>query len=283
MSTSHRCCSFGLPALLAVATTFALPLNSHAAEPAQDARPDFLARHAQAAAANPEGFRFTIEFATEQTRFRVGEVIPLNLEYSFDRPDRYSINDGLAQGSGTARLLEVFRVAPQTGIRRRTAEEPSFHFGAGGTPQHARTDRVYRYPVVLNEWLRFDAPGKYRIFATSARVWKSSPAPNQNNDLQSTSNWLDLEIIPAKKAWQAELLRAAVATLDRSDKPAERRQRCGSCATWTRRTRLWNWLGARPAAATRRVTRSAWRCTNRGTSRRSSRNCSGVWMPPTSW
>ncbi len=175
---------------------------------------DFSAMHLKAIGANPERVRFTIEFADQQTQFRVGELIPIDIVYEFREAGAYLINNGLAGGSGTARLLEVFRVAPQAGTRSMTLDEPNFHRTAGGTPLAAKTDRVYRYRVSLNEWRRIDKPGRYGFFSESARVWSPNVWPKGDNELRVTSNLLELEIVPATVEWQDEQLRQAVAVLD---------------------------------------------------------------------
>jgi len=182
---------------------------------ASAAEPDFLAAHAEAVAANPEGASFAIELVEPQAQFCVGQLIPLDLVYTFHRPSKFLINDGLARGSGAARLLEVFRVSPQTGTRQRTSDEPNFYHWAGGTPLGAKADRVYRYRVYLNEWRRFDKPGRYRFYSTSARVWRRKSSPPRNNDLRLTSNLLELEILGVSSQWQDEQFRMAVAVLDR--------------------------------------------------------------------
>gem|GEM_PF-1536400 len=188
------------------------------------AEPGFLASHAQALAKNPEGVRFAIELVDGRTRFRVGELIPLDLVYGFEESGAYQINDALAQGSGVARLLEVFRVAPHTGIRERTLDEPNFHRWAGGTPLDARADHAYRYRVYLNEWTRFDEPGKYRFYGSSARVWKPKIYPHGDNELRLTSNMLELEITPATAEWQDDQLRAAMAILNRAAEKTDAHQ-----------------------------------------------------------
>jgi len=179
------------------------------------AEPDFLAAHTRAVAANPEGASLAIEIVDPQARFRVGQLIPLDLVYTFGEPSKFLINDGLARGSGTARLLEVFRVSPQAGTRQRTWDEPNFYHWAGGTPRMPKAGRVYRCRVYLNEWRRFDKPGKYRFYSTSARVWRPKFSPPRNNDLRLTSNLLELEILPVTSQWQDEQLRMAVEVLDR--------------------------------------------------------------------
>ena len=184
---------------------------------ASAAEPEFFPAHAKAVAANPAGMSFTIELAGRKTQFHVGELIPLDIVYEFRHAGAYLINDGLASGSGTARLLEVFRVTPQAGTRARTSDEPNFHRWAGGTPLETKTDHVYRYRVALNEWRRFDKPGRYRFYSDSARVWKPKDSPNDDNELRVTSNLLELEIVPATPEWQDKQLRQAVAVLDRPD------------------------------------------------------------------
>ncbi|HEY5315618.1 MAG TPA: hypothetical protein VIK18_24010, partial [Pirellulales bacterium] len=179
---------------------------------------DFLVAHAHAVAMNAPGISFTIELAGRQTRFHVGELIPLDLVYEFRENGAYQINDGLARGSGTARLLEVFHVSPQAGTRPSTQDEPNFYRWAGGTPQNASDQRSYRYRIYLNEWRRFDQPGTYRIYCTSARVWKPKVWPSGDNRLRETSNLLELEITAATADWQDRQFHMAVAALDR---PAE--------------------------------------------------------------
>lgn len=212
-----------------VARTLVLVGAALATALADAAEPDFPTEHAQAVAANPKGASFAIGLIDPQAQFRVGELIPLDLVYTFAQPDAYLINDGLASGSGTARLLEVFRVSPQTGTRRRASDTPNFRSWAGGTPQRAKTNRDYRYRVYLNEWRRFDKPGKYRFYSTSARVWKPNVYPSGDNELRLTSNLLELEIVPSTAEWQAEQVRAAVEALDRQidktkEQPALRRE-----------------------------------------------------------
>ena len=91
---------------------------------------------------NAPGISFTIELTDGKTHFHVGELIPFDMVYEFRENGAYQINDGLAQGSGTARLLEVFRVSPRAGTRRSTQEEPNFYRWAGGGPLDASAGAV---------------------------------------------------------------------------------------------------------------------------------------------
>ena len=90
-------------------------------------------------------------------------------------------------------------------------------------PAPAQSDR---YRVDLNEWRRFDQPGTYRIYSTSARVWKPKVWPAGDNQLRETSNLLELEITAATADCQHRQLHMAVAALDR---PADNTSRAGHC------------------------------------------------------
>ena len=62
--------------------------------------------------------------------------------------------------------------------------------------------------VDLNQWVRFDRPGRYRV---SALVHVSD---KRQQNLAVTSNETEIEIVPADREWLAEQLRQAVAVLD---------------------------------------------------------------------
>ena len=79
---------------------------------------------------------------------------------------------------------------------------------------------AYRYRVYLNEWRRFDRPGTYRIYCTSARVWKPEslacgrqPAPGNFE-----SAGVGGSTCGQTADWQDRQLHMAVTALDR---PAE--------------------------------------------------------------
>ena len=63
--------------------------------------------------------------------------------------------------------------------------------------------------LVLNEHLRFNRPGRYRLFVVSNRV---EPV-DQYAGLSVASNVIDLEILPADASWQQRLTAEAVAAL----------------------------------------------------------------------
>src|SRR5262249_13337561 len=69
----------------------------------------------------------------------------------------------------------------------------------------------------LNEWVRFTQPGEYRIVVSSNRVGVRDPsAAPGTSPVTVRSNELTLKIIAADPAWQKQVLRDAVAVMDRA-------------------------------------------------------------------
>lgn len=92
-------------------------------------------------------------------------------------------------------------------------------FGGGLTTYKTLSDIPIVISMQLNEWVRFDAPGHYRVRLTTHRVAKirRQGAGTSATEGQSlTSNELQLTIIPATKEWQVETLRQAVEAIDRA-------------------------------------------------------------------
>lgn len=176
--------------------------------------PDFAATHQKRIDTNPPSVTFTVELAEGQKRFHVGELIPLDIVSQFDKVGDLLINDGLCRDCGTARLLEVFHVSPESGTRSMTRDKPDFHRSAGGTPIDVKRDSQYRYRVYVNEWRRFDAPGRYRFYSESARIWAPRVYPHRDNDVRVTSNVVEIEIVAAPVDWQIDQIRRAVEVLD---------------------------------------------------------------------
>lgn len=69
----------------------------------------------------------------------------------------------------------------------------------------------------LNEWLRFDTPGRYRVFLTSRRVVDTAKRHDalmfQGHAV--TSNAVEFTVLPDDPAWDAETLKSALPLYDR--------------------------------------------------------------------
>jgi HEAT repeat protein len=155
-----------------------------------------------------------IETVSGRTQFRMGEAITLKL--TFDNPSQerrviYGIEGG---GRGVLGLMsDRFLVSPREGTTDPWSfrlRECCVYSGPGGMGLGAKQTVTN---VDLNEWVRFDGAGRYRVsalFHTGAML----PAIPEQQPGAINSNQIEIEIIPASPEWLGEQLRQAVAVLD---------------------------------------------------------------------
>ncbi|MDQ2688158.1 MAG: hypothetical protein M3Y28_09860, partial [Armatimonadota bacterium] len=136
--------------------------------PAQPPAPSFAAAQQQAVQKNPPGVTFTLTLADGRTQFHTGERIPLALAFSSSIPSKYKLDVGLYDRSGRLES-DVFhsdRLDDAVDPLRAYFELGSIGGGPGITPPTLDT-HPQTIKRDLNEWLRFDKPGRYRIDVTS--------------------------------------------------------------------------------------------------------------------
>lgn len=189
--------------------------------PAAGAAPDFEAARLNAMAANPPGVSLTLSLPPGRAQFRQGEVIPLTAVFASRLSKAYRLNAGPGlSGSGDRELpwnSDTFQVDNTIGAVDPLAAYYAHEFGvsySGGGPQFQDlTAQPTSIPYTLNEWLRFDVPGHYRVYLTSGRVvdvGKNRPGIFPFQGRPTTSNAVDLEILPHDPALDAQTLQQAL-------------------------------------------------------------------------
>jgi hypothetical protein len=163
--------------------------------------------------------QLALTIRNNQSSFHIGEIIPLDLAFTSSTLNTYQLDMATYDRSG--RLNEdQFEVDPSNGY-----DDPLqlyFHaykgFMMGGlrgykslstTPATIHAD--------LNEWVRFKAPGQYRITVVSSRA--SKLGANEFGNPTVTSNSVTLTILPATKEWQDGTLKSAIQILDSTKPP----------------------------------------------------------------
>ena len=180
------------------------------------AAPDFEAARLNAAAANPPGVSLTLSLPPGRTQFRQGEVIPLTAVFASSLPKAYRLNTG----PGNREIpwnSDSFQVDDTTGavdpLAAYYAQEFGI-FGSGGGPQFQDlTAQAVAIHYALNEWLRFGAPGHYRVYLTSGRVIDAGSRRQISFSFRgrtATSNAVDLEILPRAPSLDAQALQQAL-------------------------------------------------------------------------
>ena len=173
----------------------------------------------QSAPAPSRDPQLTVNVRNNQSSFHIGEIIPLDLAFTSSTPNTYQLDMATYDRSG--RLTEdQFVVDPSNGY-----DDPLqlyFHaykgFMMGGlrgykslstTPATIHAD--------LNEWVRFKAPGQYRLTVVSSRV--SKVGSNEFGNPTVTSNSVTLTILPGTKEWQDATLKSAASPSHRRRGP----------------------------------------------------------------
>ena len=189
--------------------------------------PDSLEdRHERALAANPTDVSVELRVRGGRTRFFQGELIPLELSFSSSSPQRYRLDAATYDRSGRL-SLERFHVDPAKG-----AVDPLRDYFAlsgmhtlGGIRTMPLLDREPEViELTLNEWLRFDRPGDYRLYVTSGRLEDlSAEAGSEAATPTVATSAVELFILPAQPDWSARKLEQARADLDSKDLDRRRR------------------------------------------------------------
>jgi hypothetical protein len=157
-----------------------------------------------------------LHLAVSKTEFRCGEVIPLNLVFTSATPDRYQIS--LASYDRSGRMSQQFLIDPKEG----TSDPLQSYFnsawgflGGGLFSVKFLSPSPTTIQLDLNEWVRFDQPGTYRLTVLSQRVsdTRASDYP-RNAGRELKSNPVELRITAADAAWQQVQFAQIVETLN---------------------------------------------------------------------
>ena len=191
---------------------------------AQTSPASFDERHKLDSAANPPDLRFVLRTTISQTQFHSGERIPITLEFSSGATDKYRLDAATYDRSGRLPNEEFV-------MERHDVVDPLTDFfnsgvmgwlggGLRGTP--VLNAEPHRINLMLNDWFRFDKPGRYRLYLKSHRISRER-LPSEPGDglvhFAPASNILEIEITRHDPAWEAAKLAELQETLDPSGRP----------------------------------------------------------------
>jgi hypothetical protein len=150
-----------------------------------------------------------VQTATGQSTFHVGERIPLKLTFTSPNDTQYAVAPW-SNGRGGEFDFETFDVSPSTGWSDPLATYFAQDFvrtGHGWSWPPLLKSKPIEVSLDLNEWVRFDQPGAYRVKVFSHRVCcVGSNTSSSQRALQS--NVMELRIVPATPEWQDATLSA---------------------------------------------------------------------------
>ena len=157
----------------------------------------------------PGEIRLQLRTENGQTRFYIGETIPLELVFSASNHHRTVIPEDCEQNR-----TYIYRVKPGKFISRADEISAAGQAYFGNCHGWLTTLDLAEKPLVvkqnLNDWFRMETPGKYQVVLTSTRV--SSAV---------TSNVLEIEIEERDPEREKQQLANAIRLMGQSGKQGE--------------------------------------------------------------
>jgi HEAT repeat protein len=183
----------------------------------------FVAQHREAMRKNPEGVSFALRLEEGKVQFKPGEVIRAEFSFTSDLPNTYDL-DGATYDRGGRLNLDKYFFDHKNGV-----VDPLRDYipGAGGgiSSNPPLSEKPHKMAFDLNEWFRFDQPGKFRLYVTAPRVLKKGEISFRNG-AEVTSNIVEFEILPRDDEWAEQELQAIARLLDSSDPKTDLRPLC---------------------------------------------------------
>lgn len=167
--------------------------------------------------AQQDGAVLSVETASGQDTFHIGERVPLKLTFSSPNDTGYLVSPLIRGrgGEGDCNRFEV--VSPSAGWSdpfEMYFKQDLMYSGHGWPWQPLKSSKPIEASVDLNEWIRFDQPGEYTVKVSSFCVSRV----NRTGDY-SLSKTIKLQIVPATPEWQAEKFQSLKPNLDLLDHP----------------------------------------------------------------
>jgi hypothetical protein len=191
----------------------------------------FLLGAAETAAYAQNDIRLVIRTLDDKITFRIGEVIPIELDFTTSALGTYSLS--IPEWDRSGRIdVDQFDIQPTLGW----SDPLAVHFrllisrlGGGPVGFEELSTTPAKIDIALNEWVRFDQPGQHTVAVRSGRVSRLHSASNDSR-IEVQSNQLVLTIVPATEAWQQQTLEDAIKLLNSTRPtgtsfPDERRKR----------------------------------------------------------
>jgi hypothetical protein len=172
---------------------------------------------AEAGSLSAQGVSLRIETETGVTQFRMGEAIDLTLTFETSSPDTWMVRITGKDRSVLGLERDGFPTSPAEGTSdpmRYRFGGPVAYSGPGGMFLHEKTTVAH---VDLNQWVRFERPGYYRVhglFHAGPSPLRGVDQPGADQNVTLESNEIGIEIVAADAEWQKRQLREDVAVLN---------------------------------------------------------------------
>jgi hypothetical protein len=159
--------------------------------------------------AQPEGLQ--LKMTLPKDHFYQGEIIPASLEFSNASQNPYHLWIGTYDRSG--RIPDIAFKAYDA-ANQPVADPLAWYFmmgGMGGGLGNEQDLGTWTISLPVNQWLRFDKPGVYTLFAWSSRVQKGSKQKikARTHDLILVSDKVQITIDPLPPGQEEQIIAQA--------------------------------------------------------------------------
>ena len=182
--------------------------------------------------------RLTLRLTDGRLQFRPGEIIPIELEFSSATQKRFTVDGATYDRSGRLTIDEfvIDRIDDVSDPMLDYFGSIGGYIGGGIRGMGVLGEKPFTVKLELNEWFRFDKPGRYTLAVKSRRVTDESVTPHAVVPVES--NTVSFEILPRDATWEASELESARRIIDAKQPPLGARAGC----------RMMRFLGTEAAA-----------------------------------
>jgi hypothetical protein len=155
--------------------------------------------------------RVSLSLSGDRKVYRAGEPIRLVMSFNAER-DGYQLNTTTTKPPSA---VDTVSLSPDAG-----AYAWAEHYTGGGMnhPDYASIQKLSAQPttvgLTLNDWYRFDRPGRYSVKVSTSRVTEPGPGIGDGPRLRLTTNEVSFEVIEMSGAEEAAEVRRLSALLD---------------------------------------------------------------------
>jgi len=169
-------------------------------------------------AQNPDDVSFVLATQSGKTTFRLGEQIDLEFRFASGTSSRYEVAPCYPSRRFVGTSPDVFIVDPDRGTADPLADIPAQISGMPcvGVPLFLGPTPIVRNRI-LNEWVEFHRPGRYRITATTHQIVDAQ----SHVPLRLRSNTVEIQMVVPEAGWAETQARQAIAVLETSSSDDE--------------------------------------------------------------
>ena len=176
--------------------------------------------HAEFFANNPNGLSLTLKL--DRNAFYVGERVRVTLEFQNTSAISYHIETRGYDRSGRLDDPRFCIEGPEHGFTDPlTVYFATFDGIGGGLSGYENLQPQGRFSMSfdLNEWVRFDLPGLYRVYC---RTWRADPNDRVLSPVPLCSQIVTFEILRSDRGWTTSKVQSAVDKIRSSDNQVRR-------------------------------------------------------------